>query len=487
MNHLPNKFQSLFKQNPALVDYLQRSALDGIWYWKITTPKDKWITPTFWATLGYTVNDNQMYSGNIVHPEDAKEWSDFTQVHSFEKNNQKQNTFHFLNKDGRTVWMQCRKGFFNEKEDDYVLITFRNVTKFKEKEKLLLDTNRHAKIGAWELNLSTNQLYWSTITRAIHEVPSDFQPKLEEGINFYKEGYSRKTITRCIQEALKQGKPWNVDLQILTYTGKEVWVRAIGHAEFHRGKALRIYGSFQDIHEEKQMVEQLRQLSILEAKNKNIEQFAYIVSHDLREPLTSMKGYMQLLQEDFTSNLSADAQELLSATIETAERMDELIHDLLGYSREGKEKEKELVDITKILHQVLADLSIQIQRSQAIFKISQLPVVSAYPTEIKSIFQNLISNALKFRRPTIKLEIEISAKKLKNGWRFSVIDNGIGIPEGEVQKVFDVFHRLHGDEYNGTGIGLASCKKIVEHHEGRIWVESILGEGSHFYFTVLTN
>ncbi len=486
MNYLPDKFQSLFKRNPELVDYLQYSAVDGIWYWTVATPKDKWITPTFWAVLGYSPTQHKAYLGKEVHPEDSKVWSNFLQNCSSKKNILHQKIIRFLHKNGRTIWMQCKGSLLNEK-DPCVLITFRDVTEFKEKEKLLLDTNRNAKIGAWEINLDTNQLYWSAVTRMIHEVPPTFQPKLEEGINFYKEGYSRDTISRCVQEALEKGKSWNVELQIVTYTGKEVWVRAIGNVEFHKGKALRIYGSFQDIDEEKKIVEQLRQLSVLEAKNKKIEQFAYIVSHDLREPLTSMKGYMQLLQDNFTNNLSTDAQELLSATIETAQRMDKLIHDLLGYSKEGKEKEKESVDITKIVQQVLADLSIRVQESQATFKIGKLPVLSGYPTELKSVFQNLISNALKFRKLTINPIIEIYANKLKSEWQFSVVDNGIGIPKKEALKIFDVFHRLHGNEYTGTGIGLASCKKNVEHHDGRIWVESKLGEGSHFYFTISTS
>ena len=484
MNHSSNKIAPLFKQNPEVVDYLQQIALDGIWYWRAAAPDDKWIAPRFWEILGYQNNDQQWNLSQLVHPEDEALWSNF-QNSSSDTNTIQESIIRFLHQETRVIWMKCQRSVFQDGKHLEVIITFKDVTEFKEKEKLLLDTNRNAKIGAWEIMLDTNELYWSDITRSIHEVPTDFQPKLEEGINFYKEGYSRETIARCVQEGLENGKPWNVELQIVTYTGKEIWVRAIGHVDFHQGKALRIYGSFQDINEEKKIVEKLRQLSVLEAKNKEIEQFAYIVSHDLREPLTSMMGYLQLLQEDFSPNLTSDAQELLMAVNETANRMDTLIRDILGYSREGKEKEKQSVDTSTLVQQVLSDLSLKIGETKATFEIKQLPKVQAFSTELKSVLQNLISNALKFCKPNVSPIIKISAVKLKHGWQFNIADNGIGIPKGEEIRIFNIFQRLHREEYLGTGIGLASCKKIVEHHNGRIWVETKLGVGSTFSFTIL--
>ena len=485
MNHLSDRLQSLLVQSPELANYLQHTVLDGIWYWQISTPNNKWISPRFWDILGYSTTDDDRELSEIIHPKDKELWSNFLLNGVSKKEISKEFTIRFLRQDGRTIWMNCKGIVLNEKKDPYVFLTFLEITKFKEKEKLWLDTNRNAKIGAWELLLETNELYWSDSTRSIHEVPIDFQPKLEDGINFYKEGYSRETIKRCVKEGLEEGKPWNVELQIITYAGKEIWVRSIGNVDFKKDKALRIYGSFQDIEEEKRMIEKLRQLSVIEAKNKEIEQFAYIVSHDLREPLTSMKGYLQLLIEDFSNNLSLDAKDLLGAVIQTANRMDVLMHDLLGYSIEGREEEKQIVVVEEIVNQVLADLSIPIQETQAILKVGILPTLNAYPAELKSVFTILISNALKFRNLNTIPVIEIKADQLKNKCRFLVADNGIGIPKGETKRIFNVFQRLYREEYIGTGIGLAICKKIVEHHNGQIWVESKLGEGSDFYFTVL--
>lgn len=484
MNYSSDKIPSLLKQSPKLANHLLQTALDGIWYWQISAPKSKNISPKFWDSLGYTTTNDQEQLSKIIHPLDKELWSTFLLESSSKNTNSRECTIRFLHKDDKIIWMKCKGILLNEKEDYYVFLTFIEITRFKEKEKLWLDTNRNAKIGAWELFLETNKVYWSDNTRSIHEVPIEFQPNLTNGINFYKEGYSRDTIKRCIKEGIENGIPWNVELQIVTYTGKEIWVRSIGHVDVHKGKALRIYGSFQDINEEKKTAEKLRQISALEAKNKEIEQFAYVVSHDLREPLTSMKGYLQLLIEDFSKKLSPDAQDMLSAVIQTANRMDVLIHDLLGYSKEGKEEVKQAVDVTEIVNQVLSDLKEQIQENQAILKVGKLPTLSVYPTELKSVFQILISNALKFRKLDSVPLIEIKAKNLKNKWQFLVADNGIGIPKGKQQRIFKIFQRLYREEYLGTGMGLASFKKIIEHHNGQVWVESELGEGSSFYFTI---
>lgn len=487
MNHSLDKLHSLFNHSAEVRTYLEQYALDGIWYWQVAAPDDKWISPRFWKILGYTNYYDREDVEQLVYIEDKELWSNFIQDIYTGKTISKNLIIRFVHKKDKIIWFQCEGTLFLKEEQNEILLTFRDVTAFKEKEKLLLDTNRNAKIGAWEIILDTNELYWSDITRSIHEVPFDFQPKLEDGISFYKEGYSRDTISACVEKALESGEDWNVELQIVTFKGREIWVRAIGNVVFKHGKALRIYGSFQDIDEEKKIVEKLRQFSVLEAKNKEIEQFAYIVSHDLREPLTSMKGYVQLLQEEFTNDLHPDAQELINAVNETANRMDVLIHDLLGYSSEGKEKTKQLINVRTLVDQALSDLSVKIEETKAIFEIGKLPTLHAYPTELKSVFQNLISNAVKFCKPSTKPLIKINAHKIENGWQFFIVDNGIGIPKGEELKVFKIFQRLHREEYLGTGIGLASCKKIIEHHNGRIWVESELGKGSCFYFTVLNN
>lgn len=251
------------------------------------------------------------------------------------------------------------------------------------------------------------------------------------------------------------------------------------------GEIDSLLGISYDVTKFKEAEEKMRKYSILETKSKEMEQFSYIVSHDLREPLATMKGYLNLLVEEFLNQMPADAQEILQLSAEGAHRMDELIHGLLDYSRLSQVKALVELDCNQLLEQVLADLSATIVKNKVIFEIAPLPTLLGFVVEMKQLFQNLINNAIKFRKRTISPIIEISSQKIKAGWQFKIKDNGIGIQESEKERIFQIFQRLNKD-YEGTGIGLANCKKIVEKHGGDIWVESVLGEGSTFYFTILT-
>jgi light-regulated signal transduction histidine kinase (bacteriophytochrome) len=216
-----------------------------------------------------------------------------------------------------------------------------------------------------------------------------------------------------------------------------------------------------------------------------MEQFAYITSHDLREPLLTIKNYITLLKEEYGNTFDQDANKYTTAIAQAANRMDELIKGLLDYSLLSIVKKPKRVDTNLILSVVLADLDSLITSQGAKIIVHKLPVLKAYPLELKLLFQNLISNAIKFVRNGVSPVIEITSKKISEGWLFSFMDNGIGIDENDKQKIFNMFQRLHNkNKYEGTGIGLAHCKKIAEMHNGNIWVESVLGKTSTFYFTI---
>ncbi|MTI33513.1 PAS domain-containing sensor histidine kinase [Xanthovirga aplysinae] len=223
----------------------------------------------------------------------------------------------------------------------------------------------------------------------------------------------------------------------------------------------------------------------LELKNQELEQFAYIASHDLQEPLRTISGVVDLLNLEYKGRLDEEADKYLSFISASTDRMTKLIKALLGYSRIGKEKVYEKVDCNEISQQVTSDLDVLIKETKAKIHISKLPIVNALPNELKQLFQNLISNAIKFRKKDTPPQINISAQKMEEEWGFQVKDNGIGIDEKYMGKIFTIFQRLHSrSEYEGEGIGLAVCKKIVELHNGKIWVKSKPGEGSIFYFTL---
>jgi signal transduction histidine kinase/ligand-binding sensor domain-containing protein len=223
----------------------------------------------------------------------------------------------------------------------------------------------------------------------------------------------------------------------------------------------------------------------LARKNKELEQFVYIASHDLREPLRTTTSFVQLLEKHYREKLDSRAGMYLQYITESSDRMKVLIDDLLDYSRIGTQREAESVNCSLLLNEVLSDLHAAVQETGVIVTVNPLPVINACRTQLKQLFQNLIFNAIKFRKKNITPEIFISVTPQNGYWEFSIADNGIGIEPKNQEKVFGMFQRLHSrKDYEGSGIGLAFCKKIVELHQGTIWLESAVGEGSTFYFTI---
>jgi signal transduction histidine kinase/HAMP domain-containing protein len=239
----------------------------------------------------------------------------------------------------------------------------------------------------------------------------------------------------------------------------------------------------------------------LERSNKELEQFAYVASHDLQEPLRMVSSYTQLLARRYKGKLDADADDFIAFAVDGASRMQQLIQDLLAYSRVNtRGKPFEPTDCNRVLGQVRVNLDVAIEESRTILTHDELPTLPADEGQLVQLFQNLVGNAIKFHKPGMTPQVHISATLTPDPspagrgeaevreWTFSVRDNGIGIDPQYYERIFVIFQRLHGrDEYPGTGIGLAICKRIVERHGGRIWVESKPGEGSTFYFTLPVN
>jgi len=223
----------------------------------------------------------------------------------------------------------------------------------------------------------------------------------------------------------------------------------------------------------------------LAASNEELERFAYVASHDLQEPLRMVSSFLQLLQKKYESQLDATAQKYINYAVDGADRMKTLILDLLEYSRISSYKEVHVsVNLEEIVSKTLHTLKPVTDEAQASIIVPSLPEVSGNKSHLMRLFQNLISNALKYRSEAQPI-IEIGCTEKSDEWEFFVKDNGIGIEPKYFEKIFVIFQRLHSrNEYNGTGIGLAICKKIVELHSGKIWVESSLEKGSKFYFTI---
>jgi light-regulated signal transduction histidine kinase (bacteriophytochrome) len=244
----------------------------------------------------------------------------------------------------------------------------------------------------------------------------------------------------------------------------------------------------QDITEKKKAEElMLAYVKKLEYKNQELEQFAYVASHDLQEPLRTIINFTDLLAKKKTENFDELSLKSLQFIQDASLRMSQLIKSLLDYNRIDKNSKLAIIDCNELIKEIENDLSKIISEAGAEIQARNLPSIIGYETPLRMLFQNLISNGIKFQKKGVKPQIIITTAENDCEWIFSVSDNGIGISPEHQEKIFSIFQRLHGkDKYEGSGIGLAHCRKIVDLHDGKIWVESKLNNGSAFNFTIKT-
>jgi PAS domain S-box-containing protein len=299
---------------------------------------------------------------------------------------------------------------------------------------------------------------------------------------------SKRTEQEQLVRRLRAGETiHSFETQRLTREGRllDVWLTVTKLVD-DAGTPVGIASTDRDITERKRTEEVLKKtIADMDRSNKELEQFAYVASHDLQEPLRMVASFTQLLAKRYKDKLDADANEFIGYAVDGANRMQKMINDLLSYSRVGtRGKPFEAVGCTAILNQALTNLRMVIEETGAMITQDPLPTVMGEESQLVQLFQNLIDNAIKFRREEPP-RIHISAEDRGNDWFFSIKDNGIGIDPQYNERIFIIFQRLHRrEEYPGTGIGLTICKKIVERHGGRVWVDSQPGNGSTFYFTI---
>ena len=312
-------------------------------------------------------------------------------------------------------------------------------------------------------------------TRIMEYEPNEILGHTAAEMNIYVRAEERAQI---VQQLREQGTIQNYELLVRTKSGETRSIVISMEPLLYNAEEC-ILTVFIDISERQKMEAELRR------SNDELEQFAYVASHDLQEPLRAVAGMVQLLGQRYQGKLDERADEYIGHAVEASTRMQKLINDLLDYSRVNRlGRSFESTAVERSLNNALANLQLAIQESQAQITHDPLPTLMADTLQLTQLLQNLIGNAIKFRgaRP---LHIHLGAKKIEQAWQFSVSDNGIGIDPKYFERIFLVFQRLHTRrEYPGTGIGLALCKKIIERHSGEIWVESQPGLGSTFYFTI---
>lgn len=307
------------------------------------------------------------------------------------------------------------------------------------------------------------------------------------------EGESLPAVVRLVDEASRQPIPvltGGVE-QALLLTGEQREIPVeVGRAPLQggSGQATGTVWVLRDIRaRRRQEEEQVRQARELARSNQDLQQFAYVISHDLQEPLRAITGYGQLLAGRYSAQLDVDGREFLQYIVEGAKRLQQLIQDLLSYSRvvNAQRGQEATVALEEVLTDALLNLQLAVEDTHAVVTHEPLPAVRGNAGQLTQLWQNLIENALKYRRLEEPPHVQISVQREMGQWLFAVTDNGIGVAKPDRERIFGVFQRLHSRDIPGTGVGLALCRRIVERHGGHIWAEGDeQQQGTTFRFTL---
>ena len=487
------KAYNLLKESENGLAEAQRIAHLGNWDWNIVTNGLYWsdeiyrifgrspqeFGATYDAFLNYVHPDDREYVNNAVI--EALNGNPYSIDHRITLANGDE---HIVNEEG--------EGTFDENNTPIRMRgTVQDITERKKaEEKIQTMANAVESSNDAIITESLDGIITSWNKGAEHTYGYSAEEIIGKGVSLLEPDNMKGEIKQLIEKTKQEEKIQHYETLRLKKDGTVIDASVtISPVYGASGKFVAVSCIGRDITKRKKAEETLKlKFEELRRSNEELEQFAYVSSHDLQEPLRMISSYLQLLQRRYEGNLDEKADKYIHFAVDGAFRMQNLINDLLEFSRvTTRGREPEHMDSEFILNQVISILEIYIKENKATVSHDTLPEVVADSTQLVQVFQNLIINVIKFHSEEAP-KIHISAEKKANEWVFSVQDNGIGIDPQYSEKIFEVFKRLHKkEEYPGTGIGLAVCKKIIERHGGRIWVESELGKGSTFYFTLPIN
>ena len=346
--------------------------------------------------------------------------------------------------------------------------------KLQDSQERLAQAQTIAELTFWEWDIERNRVLQSGENQNLSEVAFEDWLRLVHPDD-------RAGVERILRRACENLEPFRHEFRVCWPDGEVRWLATKGRVfSDPDGKPIRIMGTDMEITERKQI-----ELA-LQRSNEDLSQFASMISHDLQEPLRTITTFTELLALKHAAALNEEAATYVSYVVEGSRRMNVMITELLSFCHvQGLEMAPPRpVELEDVLRGVLANVSAALEESGATVRHDPLPVVLGDPAQLAEAFQNLLANALKYRKPDRALRIQITCRRIKKEWIISVADNGIGFNPEHSAEIFGMFNRLHGPEIPGSGIGLAVVKKIVERHGGRIWAESTPGSGARFSFTL---
>ncbi|MFD0941072.1 sensor histidine kinase [Pedobacter boryungensis] len=463
---------------------------------------------------GYaTIDDTNNHITKLVHPDDYAIVTDALEEVRQVANAQKTTHFRIKHALGHYIWLKCTfTNMLNDVDVNAIVCNCIDITEAKEAEELLqrkmeddFNTLKNAEIRAKKVLEERNTIlesiadaffavdknwvvtYWNNSAAKVLLKPKE--EVLHHNLwDVFATNVSSLSYTKY-HEALATNQSVHFEDQ---YTQLRKWYEI---SAYPSDAGLSVY--FKDITERKISELLLNNLNVslhqqakeLSDSNAELEQFAYVASHDLQEPLRMITSFLTQLELKYNDVIDDRGKKYIYFAVDGAKRMRQIILDLLEYSRIGRLKAQvEEVSIAEIIEDVLVLYRKKIEEHDAVITFKGMPTINSYKVPIRQLFQNLISNALKYKDPSRAVKIAISCKETAHHYQFCIKDNGIGISKEYYDKIFIIFQRLHNkDEYSGTGMGLAIAKKIVENLGGKIWLESTLGIGTSFYFTIEKN
>ncbi|WP_430412783.1 chemotaxis protein CheB [Kordia sp.] len=482
-----NKFmQHLTSTNPAI-----------IYIYDLISHKNLYASSSIWENAGYTAAEIQELGADlletIVHPDDiAAISSHHEQLKKIDDTEELLFEYRLIHKESREIIWVLSTDKVNQRNEKGEVITILGVamiiTKSKKMERELKESEERFRLamtasrsGLWEWsNIKNDSAWWSI----------EFQELL--GFSLEEEEHHFSNLLQLIhidhveifQNALKshteEEKPFEEEIQIKTKDKGFRWFRINGKMQVNNTeKVKKIVGTLLDVTEQRESLQKMKELNI------ELERFAYLASHDLKEPLKTVTSFTNLFKEEYKGHFDENALKYLDFIEKASSRMIKLTNDLLVYSQlDDKSLNFEHVNLNTIILKIKEDLQSIISETNAEISIGTLPNILCDASQIKQLFQNLISNSLKYRSDKTP-KIQISYIEKTPYYEFCIRDNGIGIKEKYHKQIFEVFKRLHShNEYEGTGIGLANCKRIIENHNGKIWVKSSENNGSEFFFRI---
>ncbi|MFT4797585.1 MAG: PAS domain S-box-containing protein [Candidatus Azotimanducaceae bacterium] len=419
------------------------------------------------------------------------------------------NSFHVeiinYRKDGSAYWVELRcEPLFDDQQQQIGFMSIgldidrriRHEQQLVQQNELLLTMNQQSRVGTWEVDLQKDKCYWSEMTKEIHKVPVNFEPSLQTGVNFYKEGASRELIQICFDRAVNDGIPWDEEFELTTTTGEEVWVRGLGQAMIKDGHCERLVGSFQDINDVK-----LAEFALIEAKDRAEAathakgEFLASMSHEIRTPINRVTGMLNLLQRN---TLDKHQSHLTNMALGSFDSLLGVINDILDFSRIESGQlaiENSDFDIEDLVTNAINPLALTAQDKGINLLLDTTEIadvtLNGDPGRIRQILTNLVSNAVKF---THKGYVYIHLKLVDVNQDQSllvgeIVDTGIGIPNNKLGDIFESFTQVDTSTtgiYGGAGLGLAITRNLCRLLGGDLKVESHLGKGSRFAFSIQT-